>query len=298
MLNATWLHTFTVLCETRNFTQAARRLNMTQPGVSQHLRKLEDQLGHPLIAQQGKRLSLTPAGEAVRAVGIARQEEERRLREAIATDDPDVGAVSLACSGSFALFIAPRIYALMADAPLLEIHLEATPQSGVLSGVLEGRFDLGLVGRDPGHPRLEASRLGHEQVCLVLPASYAGKPVVFEELEELGFIAHPDGYRYADDLLSLNFPDVFTGADRLRMRAHVNQIGQIPALVAQGLGYTLLPRSGVAAFVHPELLHIAPLPQRRFDEVWLISLRGRPLSARVQRMKDLVSEVADTLAKV
>lgn len=297
MLNATWLQTFTVLCETRNFTQAARRLNMTQPGVSQHLRKLEDQLGYPLVAQQGKSFSLTPAGEAVRAVGIARQDEERRLRETVATDDPDIGTVSLACSGSFALLSAPRIFALMVDTPALEVHLEAAPQSSVLTGVLEGRFDLGIVGLDPGHPRLEASRLGREEVCLVLPASYANKAVSFEGLESLGFVAHPDGYRYADDLFSLNFPGAFTGADRLRKRAHVNQIGQIPALVAQGLGYTLLPRSGVAAFAHPEQLFIAPLPQRRFHDVWLISLRGRPLSARVRRMVGLVSEVAETLAE-
>lgn len=62
MLNATWIETFTVLAEEGHFTRAAQRLNMTQPGVSQHLRKLERQVGHPLIAQDGKSFTLTEAG--------------------------------------------------------------------------------------------------------------------------------------------------------------------------------------------------------------------------------------------
>lgn len=72
MLNAQWLETFVVLCETGHFTKAASLLNMTQPGVSQHLRKLEAQVGQSLISRQGKSFSPTPAGEAVLAVGRAR----------------------------------------------------------------------------------------------------------------------------------------------------------------------------------------------------------------------------------
>ncbi|WP_370196074.1 MULTISPECIES: LysR family transcriptional regulator [Aurantimonas] len=89
MLNAQWLETFTTLCETGHFTRAASRLAMTQPGVSQHLRKLEEQLGERLVTRDGKSFSLTPAGEAVLAVGRARRVEEQALRTAILRDDAD-----------------------------------------------------------------------------------------------------------------------------------------------------------------------------------------------------------------
>ena len=45
MLNATWLNTFTTLCEVGHFTRTAELLGMTQPGVSQHLHKLASQVG-------------------------------------------------------------------------------------------------------------------------------------------------------------------------------------------------------------------------------------------------------------
>ena len=292
MFNATWLETFVVLSETGHFTRAADRLNMTQPGVSQHLRKLEQQVGQSLIAREGKSFVLTPAGEALRDLGLSRRAEERNLRHALTADDSAVGEVRIACSGSFAVLLYPRLLDLMRDAPRLIVHLEAAPQAKVLSGVLEGQFDLGVVGRDPGHPRIDAQRIGHEELCLVLPADAATETVTFDMLEARGFVAHPDGYAYADELFSLNFPDAFTGADRLTLRTFVNQIGQIPYPVSQGIGYTLLPRSGVEAFPLRHRLRIAALPHRRRHELWSISRRGRPPTARLQRIMELVRGVA------
>lgn len=295
MLNATWLETFTTLAETGHFTRAAQRLNMTQPGVSQHLRKLEAQLGQALIAQDGKSFSLTPAGEAVRALGQARRDEERRLREAIATDSPDAGEVRIACSGSFATLLYPRILDLLETAPHLTAHLEAAPQAAIKRGLLEGAFDLGILDHDPGHPRLEAEHLGEEELCLVLPSRDAGAEVTFEALEARGLVAHPDGFAHADELLSLNFPEAYQGADRLRVRTYVNQIGQILDPVARGIGYTLLPRSGVEAYAQRGLLAVIPLPRPRRHGLWLTSRKGRPLSARLKRMQRLAQEVAAEL---
>ncbi|MCZ0963915.1 LysR family transcriptional regulator [Paracoccus benzoatiresistens] len=292
MLNATWLETFTTLCEIGHFTQAAERLNMTQPGVSQHLRKLEQQVGQGLISRLGKSFTLTPAGEAVFELGLSRRVEEKSLRDAIEADDWNAGPVHIACSGSFALLLYPMLLAWMRAAPDLSVHLEAAPQAKILAGLLEGSFDLGVLGADPDHARLEATHLGREELCLVLPADAVDMPVSFSDLEARGFIAHPDGYGYADELLRLNFPDDYPGADQLSVRGSVNQIGQIPAPVAKGVGYTLLPRSGVEAFADKASLSIVQLPKRRWHELWLVVRRGSRLSARARYARDMIEEAA------
>lgn len=292
MLNATWLETYVTLTETGHFTRAAERLNMTQPGVSQHLRKLEEQLGQSLIAQEGKSFTLTPAGEAVRNLGLLRRTEERQLRDTITSDDPDVGEVRIACSGSFAQLLYPRLLALMKDAPRLLVHLEAAPQDTVVSGVLDRRFDLGVVGQDTGHPRLNAQSIGREELCLILPGDASDETVTFESLEDRGFVAHPDGFAYADDLLSLNFPESFNGADRMTVRTFVNQIGQIPSPVAEGIGYTLLPRSGIEAFSERNRLKIVSLPHRRYYELWSITRRGPEPTTRLRAIMKIAQEVA------
>ena len=78
MLNATWLDTFVTLTETGHFTHTAERLNMTQPGVSQHLRKLERQVGHALIAQEGT--SFTLSGPVAQNRGAAFTGRDHRRR--------------------------------------------------------------------------------------------------------------------------------------------------------------------------------------------------------------------------
>lgn len=265
---------------------------MTQPGMSQHLRKLEEQLGQSLIAQEGKSFILTPAGEAVRDLGLSRRTEERQLRDTIMADDPDMGEVRIACSGSFAQLLYPRLLALMRDAPRLLVHLEAAPQDTVVSGVLDGRFHLGIVGQDTGHPRLNAQSIGREELCLILPGDAADETVIFESLEDRGFVAHPDGFAYADDLLLLNFPETFTGADRLTVRTFVNQIGQIPSPVAKGIGYTLLPRSGIEAFAERDRLKVVALPHRRYHDLWSIIRRGPEPTARLRTIMQVAHDVA------
>ncbi|MGX9855702.1 LysR family transcriptional regulator [Limimaricola variabilis] len=295
MLNALWLESFATLVETGHFTRAAERLNMTQPGVSQHLRKLEAQVGRPLLSRQGKGFTLTPAGEAVLALALNRRDEERKLREAIRSDDPEAGEVSVACSGSFAMALQPAFWPVLREAPRLRLRLEAMPQRGVIDGVAEGRFDLGVVDHAPSDPRLAAERIGREALCLLLPAGT--DDTQFAALEALGFIAHPDGWLYAEELFALNFPGEFRGAEHLAVRAFVNQIGQIPAPVADGVGYTVLPRSGFEAFADRDRLKVAELAHPRHRDLYLLQRRGREMPARAVRIAALVTKVAARLAE-
>ncbi|WP_290778304.1 LysR family transcriptional regulator [Hoeflea sp.] len=295
VLNSSWLETFATLCETGHFTRAADVLGMTQPGVSQHLRKLEEQVGHALITKHGKSFSLTPAGEAVLAMGQSRRREEKSLVQAIAHDAPDVGEVSIGCSGSFAMLLYPRLLSLMQASPALTVRLEATPRERIITGVLDRHFDLGVVGHRPDQPRLEAARLGVEELCLLVPAGEDTRDISLEDLDKRGFVAHPDGFAYADELFALNFPKTFKGSDRLHVRAFVNQISQIPAPVAYGIGYTLLPRSGVDAYPDRDKLQIVALPQSRSHDLWLISSRGRQMPARLPPVTDVIRSVAEGL---
>jgi DNA-binding transcriptional LysR family regulator len=62
------LRTFLVIAHERSVSRAATRLHLTQPAVSQALRRLEDQLGLRLVDRRGPRIEITPAGVEVRAI--------------------------------------------------------------------------------------------------------------------------------------------------------------------------------------------------------------------------------------
>jgi DNA-binding transcriptional LysR family regulator len=260
---------------------------MTQPGVSQHLRKLEAEVGAALIAKEGKRFVLTPAGDAVLAFGRRLQEDERQLLSSIAVDDPDAGEVAIACSGSVALLLYPPLIRLMAQAPRLFIRLEAAPQTRVFEGVLAGTFDFGVVDHPPSHARLIGHHAGRDELCLVLPAAETGSPT-FDDLQELGFVGHPDGFAYAEELLAANFPNDFQGAGQLRLRSFINQTVQIPEPVAQGLGYTILPRSGIDPYAKRALLRCLPLSKPVYRSLYLIKRKAKVYAARTERVAQTV----------
>ena len=64
------LKSFLALAETRNFTRAAERLGISQPTVSQHVRKLEQAAGRVLVTRNTRELRLTDNGDAM--AGFAR----------------------------------------------------------------------------------------------------------------------------------------------------------------------------------------------------------------------------------
>ena len=65
MINPIWLDTFITLVETGNFTRTAEQRFMTQPGVSQHIKKLEDVCNCELVIRLGKGIQLTEQGQRV-----------------------------------------------------------------------------------------------------------------------------------------------------------------------------------------------------------------------------------------
>jgi DNA-binding transcriptional LysR family regulator len=65
VLNSQHLITFKLLVEQESFTQTARSLGITQPAVSQHIQKLEHELGRVLLIRHGRKIELTNAGKTL-----------------------------------------------------------------------------------------------------------------------------------------------------------------------------------------------------------------------------------------
>ena len=294
-LNSTWLRSFTVLCEEENFTKAAARLNMTQPGMSQHIAKLEHKLQSSLIDRDAPGFVLTSAGQKTLIMAKARWLAEKAFLESLSDGNADRGIASVACSGSFAMLLYPALTSWMANAPDLSIELTAAPKREVFEGVLSGKFGLGVTTDFSGHPRIDAEPLGTEHLDLILPVEWKNRTPAFDDLQALGYIHHPDGATYADRVLASNYRSEYEGIDRLRIKSFINQIGQIPVPVANGIGYTILPRSGVLAFPDRETLTTARLPNWNKTELFLIWPKGRKPSAPIEKMIAIIREEARKL---
>ncbi|WP_427019045.1 LysR substrate-binding domain-containing protein [Pseudarthrobacter sp. P1] len=70
MFDPVQLKSFLAVAETHSFTRAAERLSLSQPTVSQHVRKLEAAAGRQLVARDTREVALTDNGDAM--AGFAR----------------------------------------------------------------------------------------------------------------------------------------------------------------------------------------------------------------------------------
>lgn len=110
----------------RNVTRAARRVGISQPGMSSALARLRKLLGDPILVREGNSLVPTARGTSlVEPVRMALTVIEGALNDRVAFDPAtDSGTVSLSCSDYSALLIvAPLIRRLATEAPGVAVQL-------------------------------------------------------------------------------------------------------------------------------------------------------------------------------
>ena len=295
MINPIWLRTFKTLLDTGHFTRTAEALNMTQPGVSQHIKKLEEACGYPLIKRFKKHFEPTPQGEQVYRYAIERLQEEESLLDQLGRDDPHHGEVRMACSGALALTLYPKLLALQCEHPNLSISLEAAPQSSIQKAVLAGHVDLGIVTEKPVSMQLDAREIGREPLALVVPARFESSDDWAADLVRLGLVDHPD-FEHLFSLYLAHFKTEclarFDLSD-IPVRGYINQVHQILLPIADGIGFTVLPKRCIDHSPVKDQLRILPAFEAICEPMYLITKRHRPLAARYQSILSVLDAWLD-----
>ncbi|GAA0680320.1 LysR family transcriptional regulator [Marinobacterium maritimum] len=277
MINTTWLLSFCTLVEVGHFTRTAEQLHMTQSGVSQHVRKLEEQVGVALLVRQGKQFSLSEAGERLYAEAQDILLALSNLEQKVRLDSPYAGPVRLMSPGSVGLKLYPQLLSLQASYSGLTIDYRFAPNADVEDALAKGNIDLGFMTSESCSADLSCTPVGQEPLMLVTPAD---KDAAWDTLMALGFIDHPDGSHHASLLLGANYPQ-FQHCNQFSRRGFSNQIGLILEPVSLGLGFTVLPAYAVEAFHRPELISVHRLATPVSETLYLCVQRHRVLPKRM-----------------
>ncbi|PQJ84145.1 LysR family transcriptional regulator [Aliivibrio sifiae] len=294
MLNPLWLNTFCTLVDVGHFTQTAEQLYMTQPGVSQHIKKLENACGYDLLKREGKSVELTEQGRLVYDFARQQQRNTANLIETLSFDDPHKGLCKLSCSGALALSLYPECIDLQKTYPNLTTSLEAAPNHKILDDIQRGHIDIGIVTHNPTPSLFRSEELTEEPLCLILPKIDQNTPITLEVLMSRGLIKHPDAEHY----LSLYFDHCKDealekgNANGFPIASYINQLSQILLPIAQGIGFTVLPQSAIDAFPDKDKLYIHTPTELVMERLFLVQKRNRELPKRYQT---LIKKIKETL---
>lgn len=140
--------TFHTLCDVMNYRKTAELLNMTQPGVTQHIQYLEKHYGVKLFEYNGKTLKRTKACEALKRYVDAAMAEEHAMRQSLEQTDQiflNVGVTKTI--GEFVLtdtvnhFLSKENHSLNLVIDNTETLLKMLEQTKLDFAIVEGVFD-------------------------------------------------------------------------------------------------------------------------------------------------------------
>ena len=249
MINPVWLRSFCTLVEVGHFTRTAEHLFMTQSGVSQHVRKLEEYLCQKLLVRQGKSFTLTTTGDRLYKEGQKLILALTDLEARVSQDPTHEGIVKLASPGSVGLKLYHHLLTLQRRYPKLIIEYRFAPTGDVERLIADHKVDIGFMTCLSTMSDVSLEPVARDELLLVTPAGISAPS--WDQLLQLGFIDHPDGAYHAGQLLGVNFHE-FQNVNQFIRSGFSNQINLILEPVSQGLGFTVLPSHAVSALKSQE----------------------------------------------
>jgi DNA-binding transcriptional LysR family regulator len=237
------LRYFLAVAEELHFGRAAQRLHMAQPPLSQQIRRLEGEIGHPLFVRTSRSVRLTPAGKALMDRArrtLHKVDEDVEAVRSVARGE--VGVLKVGFVGSAMLTRLPAIlgkYRRMYSR--VQLHLNEFHTSQLIEALRDGSADVALA-RDAGTE--EDLHLEHafvEPFIAVIPkrhplARRGAIPVV--QLRDEPFVFFPraaGSFAWENAIALLGFrPNIVQEAP---------QWLTVVRLVGAGLGVTIAPAS-------------------------------------------------------
>jgi DNA-binding transcriptional LysR family regulator len=147
------LEYFVAVADEANFTRAAARLHVAQPGVSAQVRRLERELGHELLDRSGRTVTLTDVGAAVlphARAALAAADSVRLMVDEMA--GLVRGRVAVGTIRVPNVDLVKLLAGIRHDHPGVEITLVEDDADRLVDRLRHGRLDAALVGLGPTEP--------------------------------------------------------------------------------------------------------------------------------------------------
>jgi DNA-binding transcriptional LysR family regulator len=286
MLDLDLLRSFVSVVDAGGFTRAGERVHRTQSTVSQQIRRLEEDVGRPLLIRAGK--TVTPTEDGERLLSYARRilALAGEARDMLARPQAE-GVVRLGIPEDFAAYRLTRLLASFARShPGLRLDVRADQSVYLRRDLERGEIDLALLKRAAGEK--DGIAVWPERVHWVTSKT---KPVEIDSAvakKSVPLIFFPAGCLYRTRAIHA----VETAGRPWHMAYTSSSLSGIQAAVAAGLGLSILPDIAVQA-EHRVLTAkdgFAPIDK---TEVALVAAPGA--SPGTLRLADRLAEYCDSL---
>jgi DNA-binding transcriptional LysR family regulator len=291
------LKIFCDLVESKSFSQAAERNFVTQSAVSQQVRGLEESFKRKLLERKrGQReVRLTEDGETFYKESKQVLEAYAHLKEQMRHRSSTVGGtVRVATVYSIGLHeLPPAVRRFMALYPEAKIDLEYSRTTRIVSDVLAGTVDLGIVAYPEKKRGLSVIPLGGDRLVLICPPGHA--LAAHKKLRARDLAGH-DFVLFERDIPTRRATDKILRAHGVAVRrvAEFDNIETIKRAVEVGFGVAIVPRPSVVDEQRAGQLAAVPLAEAEWTRsVGIIYRSDRTLGTAARKFIELLRSGGD-----
>lgn len=174
MLDIYEMEVFLAAADTGSFSEAGRRLQLSQPAISMQIRSLEKELGVDLFHRAGRHIHLTEIGTAL--VPLARDlvNHAAQVHETVASlQGKVVGVLRLACSTTAGKYILPWLIArFIENHPAVQVTCQIVSRESALEMVVNGEAQIGVSSLREPSKDLEYHPFIADPVVLIVPPGH------------------------------------------------------------------------------------------------------------------------------
>lgn len=292
------LRYFVTVAEELHFSRAAARLHLAQSALSAQIRRLEGEVGGPLLVRSTRQVSLTPAGELLlseaRAILAAADGTLGRVRAAARGEHASLSIASLGpVPGAL---LSPLLSTFSARRPYVRIDVRALEFSEMLSAVRIGKADVAFLYAPIDEADLDVTPLISEPRVAVLPHDHplAGRESISAaELAGETFVAQPDVTPQA-------WRDFWMLVDELGERPPVSayvgeNIEEWLHLIGRGEGVDTSPAIIARYFARPDVVFVPVRDAAPTTLVLAVSRETR--DPMIEEFVELAVEIAANAAR-
>lgn len=269
------------LADEQHFTRAAARAQIAQPALSQQIRKLEQELGVPLVDRTTRRVHVTEAGEllAARARRVLAELDDARAELEQLTGLVS-GRVTIGLTQTPGPLDLVRLLAeYHARVPQVELVVREDLSTTLADELRADTLDLAFLSLvDEADRRgLEVEPLAAEPLVLAVPDDHRlarRARVAIRDLRDEELVAFSEGATIRRAVRRVALEAGFEP----RIAFETREVARMRAIVAAGLGVAVLPRSDAerpGPRVHTVALH-RPALQHRISLCWRQGKRHAP----------------------
>lgn len=259
------LESFAAVVRLRSFTRAAEQLYISQPTISTHIRALEEELNMRLILRTTKSIEVTAEGQKLYEYAVNILQLRDRMLQECSSEAKRI--IHLGASTIPSAYILPEVLPKFGGRhtnTFFVIH--QSDSKGVLDGLTDGIFDVGLIGMDVEKESLTCEPFCEDRMVLITPVSerflklqrqgvsavelLVQEPVI---LREKGSGSKKSVDRFLEQM---GISD-----EQLNITARVNDPEAIKNLVAQGLGISFISQRAAQNFIREKRLLAFDLPE-------------------------------------